>query len=133
MPSIPLLVDKVLKVQIALPSLFQNCSSLNFPLEKQTVIYSVNVIAPMSTDELRQKLDQVNFVTVTIDTSNRKEVKLVPIVVRYFLPETGVKVKLLQFKSVPGKTAAILIEYLLSVLDRTALNEKLIGFCAGNF
>ena len=31
-----------------------------------------------------------------------KEVKLVPIVVRYFLPENGVKIKLLEFKSVPG-------------------------------
>ncbi|XP_078495454.1 uncharacterized protein LOC144750537 [Ciona intestinalis] len=92
----------------------------------------VNVIAPMSTDELRKELDLVNFVTVTIDASNRKEVKLVPIVVRYFLPETGVKVKLLQFKSVPGETAAILSEYLLSVLDRTGLKEKLIGFCADN-
>ena len=49
--------------------------------------------------------------------SNMKEVKLVPIVVRYFLPESGVKVKLLEFKSVPGETAKLLSEYLLSVLD----------------
>ena len=42
-----------------------------------------------------------------------------PIVVRYFLLESGVKVKLLEFKSVPGETAELLIlsKYLFSVLD----------------
>ena len=46
-----------------------------------------------------------------------KEVKLVPIVARHFLPESGVKVKLWEFKSVPGETAEILSKHLLSVLD----------------
>ena len=81
------------------------------------------VIAPMCIDELHQELDQINFVTVSIDASNMKEVKLLPIVVRYFLPESGVKVKLLEFKSVPGGTAEILSEYLLSVLDQTKLKD----------
>ena len=67
---------------------------------------------------------------MTIDASNMKE--LVPIVVRYFLPESGVKVKLLEFKSVIGETAEILSKYLPSVLDQTKLKDKLIGFCAGN-
>ena len=44
---------------------------------------------------------------MTIDASNMKEVELVPIVVRYFLLESGVKAKLLEFKSVPGETAEI--------------------------
>ena len=83
-------------------------------------------------DELHQELDRINFVTVSIDASNMKEVKLVPIVVRYFLPESGVKVKLLEFKSVLGEIAEILSKYLLSVLDQTKLQDKLIGFCADN-
>ena len=66
---------------------------------------------------------------MTIDASNMKEVKLMPIVVRYFLPESGVKAKLLEFKSVPGETAEILSKYLFSVLDQTKLKDKLIGFC----
>ena len=77
----------------------------------------------MCTDELHQELNRMNFVTVTIDASNMKKVKLSPIVVRYFLPESGVKVKLLKFKSVAAETAEILSKYLLSVLDQT----KLIG------
>ena len=51
------------------------------------------------------ELGKANFVTVTIDASNRKEIKLVPVVVRYFVPDIGVKVKLLEFKSLPGETA----------------------------
>ena len=59
-----------------------------------------------------------------------KEVKLVLIVVRYFLPESGVTIKLLEFISVLGETAEILSKCLLSALDYTKL--KLIGFCADN-
>ena len=64
----------------------------------------INVISPMCADELRLELDKVNFVTITIDASNVKKVKIVPIVVGYFLTETCIKVKLLEFKSVPGET-----------------------------
>ena len=81
----------------------------------------------MCTDKLHRELDRINFVTVTIDASNTKEVKLVPIVIRYFLPESGIEVKLLQFKSVPRETAEILSKYLLSVLDQTKLNWILCG------
>jgi len=77
--------------------------------------------------ELRQELDEANFVSVTIDASNRKEVKIVPVVVRYFLPDVGVKVKLLEFKSLPGETAAILGEKLVSILEQNELKEKSLG------
>ena len=49
----------------------------------------VKVIFSLCTDKLRQELNLVSFVTVTIDASTVKEMKLVSIVVRYFLPETG--------------------------------------------
>ena len=92
----------------------------------------VKVIPQMFTDELHQKLNQINFVTVKIDASNMQEVKLVLIVVCYFLPESGVKVKLLEFKSVSGETAGILSKYFLSVLNQTKLKNKLIQFCTHN-
>ena len=86
----------------------------------------------MCTDKLHRELDRINFVNVTIDASNTKEVKVFSIVIRYFLPESGVEVKLLQFISFPRETAEILSKYLLSVLDQTKLKDKLIGFCADN-
>ena len=73
--------------------------------------------------DLRQELGKAKFVTVTIDASNRKEIKLVPVVVRYFVPDIDVKVKLIEFKSLSGETAEILSYYLVSVLE-----QNLLGF-----
>ena len=87
----------------------------------------------MCTDKLRQELHQADFITVTVDASNIKEVKLVFIVVCYSLPETGVEVKQLELKSVSGETAEILSKCMLSVLDQTRLKEKWIKFCADSF
>ena len=85
----------------------------------------VNCIAPMVTADLRQELGRANFVTVTIDASNMKKIKLVPVVVRYFVPDIGVKVKLLEFKSLAGETAE---NYRVLCLEQNELKEKLLGF-----
>ena len=48
-----------------------------FSLEKtKCEAIVVNVIAPMCIDELHQELDRINFVTLSIDASSMKEVKL---------------------------------------------------------
>jgi hypothetical protein len=92
----------------------------------------LKVIVPMAIDELHKDLSKSNFVTITIDASNRKEVKIVPCVVRYLVPEQGVKVKLLDFQSVPGETSEILTYYLLSVVKEHDLSKKVVGFCGDN-
>ena len=91
-----------------------------------------NCVAPMIATKLRQELTTANFISASIDALNRKEIKNVPVVVRYFVPNVGVKVKLIEFKSLGGKTAAILSEYLVSVLEQNDLKEKLARFCADN-
>ena len=78
--------------------------------------------APIIAAELRRELDKANFNSFTIEALKRKEVKIVP-VVRYFVPGVGVKVKLLEFKSLQGETAVILSEYLVSVLEQNELNS----------
>ena len=88
----------------------------------------VNAIALMVAADLRQELGKANFVTVTTDASNRTEIKLVPVVVRNFVPDIGVKVKLLEFKSLPGETAEILSNYLFRFLSKMSLKKKLLGF-----
>ena len=54
-----------------------------------------HAIVPLAAEELKNDLMEINFVTLTADTSNRKNIKLIPIMVRYFWPEEGVKSKLL--------------------------------------
>lgn len=92
----------------------------------------LNVIAPLAQEELKEDLTKSNFVSVTMDASNRKEIKLVPIIVRYFNPDSGVQTKLLDFKSMPGETSEILAEHLLSALIEHGLDKKVVGFCGDN-
>ena len=72
-----------------------------------------------------QELNKANYISTFIDASNRKKIKIVPVVVGYFVPDVGVKVKLLQFKLLGGETAAILSEYVVSVLEQNGFKEKL--------
>jgi hypothetical protein len=48
------------------------------------------------------------MLTVSMASSNRSEVKLVPVVVRYFSIEEGIQVKRLHFDEVSGESAEIL-------------------------
>lgn len=57
----------------------------------------------MCSEELHEELNTSRFVCVTIDASNRRKIKLVPVIVRYFLPREGVKVKLLDLSQFLGK------------------------------
>jgi hypothetical protein len=75
-----------------------------------------------------RSLENINYVTVTMDISNRSEVKLVLIVVRYFSVEEGIQVKLLNFDEVSGETTQILTQYLLQCVKKYKLEEKLVCF-----
>jgi len=44
----------------------------------------LNVLAPFAIDQIIDELKAVNFATIMIDTSNHKNLKLVPILIRYF-------------------------------------------------
>lgn len=92
----------------------------------------LNVIAPLIVNEFREDLRRTNFITLSMDASNRKEMKIIPFVVRYFVPHDGVKVKLLDFLSVPGETSEILANTLMSVINKYDLSKKVIGFCGDN-
>jgi hypothetical protein len=72
------------------------------------------------------------MLTVSINGSNRSEVKLVPIVVRYFSIEEGIQVKHLHFDEVSGESAEILAQYLLHCVKKYKLEEKLVCYTADN-
>ena len=76
---------------------------------------------------------EINFVTLTADASNRKDVKLIPVMVRYFWSEEGVKSKLLNLHSVPGKSADIVTNCLVSTLKKNNLTQKIVAYCGDNY
>lgn len=91
-----------------------------------------NVIAPFIKKGVLTDIADVNFLSVTIDSSNRKNIKLVPVVIRYFNKKVGVAVRLLEFQDLPGETSDILSNYIIKVLEKMGISKKLICFCADN-
>ncbi|XP_062916330.1 uncharacterized protein LOC134352791, partial [Mobula hypostoma] len=91
-----------------------------------------NVLAPLSTEEVLADLDQCSFISLSLDTSNKEDQKLFPVLVRYFLPVTGVKTKIIAFTSRPGETSDLQSEFLLQLIKSNNLGEKLVGLCADN-
>jgi hypothetical protein len=88
----------------------------------ETII--LNILAPLALYKLRNDLNKCNFITVSMDASNKKDIKIVSVIIRYFQPEFGIKVKLLEFKSVPGETAEILTNHIMTVLKEHNLDKK---------
>jgi hypothetical protein len=75
-----------------------------------------NVLAPLSINQIREELKDAKFISVMIDSSNHKHTKLVPILVRYFVPQQGVKMKILEFTNLSGESSAQLTDHILRVL-----------------
>lgn len=72
-------------------------------------------------------LEGLKNITFTIDSSNKKDIRLTPIVVRYFTESGEVNVKLLYFDEVPGKTSDILVEHIFKCIETFAIEEKVIS------
>ena len=77
----------------------------------------VNCVYPLAVKELTEELTRSSIVTVSINSSNRKEIKSVPVLVRYFVPNVGIQVKVLEFKSFPGETSDFLCQHVLLFLN----------------
>ena len=73
-----------------------------------TKAVALNVIAPMAKFELAKDLAGANFVTTSMDASNQKNVKMMPFIIRCYIPDQGVQVKFLYVHSVPYETSEIL-------------------------
>lgn len=65
----------------------------------------VNVLFPYTNILIKSQLDSANFVTVMIDSSNHKGLKIVFLLVRYFLPDTIVRIVIIrvEFIDLPGE------------------------------
>ncbi|KAL4147793.1 hypothetical protein QTP88_002142 [Uroleucon formosanum] len=93
---------------------------------------AVNVIAPFAVQLTIDDLKTVDFVSILVDASNHKAIKLVPVIVRYFSPTTGVRNKILEFSNLPGETADLIHNQIIKVLNNFNLTEKIISYSADN-
>lgn len=91
-----------------------------------------DVFVPYANQLLEEDLNAANFVSIYMDASNHKEIKIIPIIVRYFSYQSGIHVRILEVKDFPGETSDIVTDYILKVLKNHRLDTKILGFCADN-
>lgn len=91
-----------------------------------------NVLKPDCIDSIKKDLCETSFVTVFCDCSNHGSIKVCPVLVRYFLPEKGVQVKVLDVHEVKGETSDIISKCILATVESTGLRNKVLALCADN-
>lgn len=91
-----------------------------------------NVFAPYSFEAIKSDLSETNYITIYSDCSNHGNTKLCTILVRYFLPNFGVRVKVLNIKQLPGENSDILTNCINESLEKFGATKKLVALCADN-
>lgn len=83
-------------------------------------------------NELHCDMETAAFISVLTELSSHKEIKILPMLVRCFDYKNGVKIKILEPKSLSGETYIIVSDYLSDGLTENCLVRKFVGLCADN-
>ena len=90
------------------------------------------MLAPFAQKSLLLELGENSF-SISIDASNHNEVKLFPLVVRFFSAKVGVRVRILDLRSMPCKTSQQIMNFICSSLEKNGLKiENITSFCVDN-
>jgi hypothetical protein len=95
----------------------------------RVIIY--NFIAPFAKKKKKKillELKESCFILCMIDSPNHMEEKLVPLIFRYFQLEKVVMVKELELVNLVGETSSLLLSYVLEVLQKLDVIEKIIAY-----
>lgn len=76
------------------------------------------VIAPYVFRELQNDLAKCHFVTLITDASNHGNIKMFPVLVRYFSETEGVKIKIVELTSESGETSDVIVALLNSAMEK---------------
>ena len=90
------------------------------------------VLGPYAQKILLSELGTQPF-SVSVDASNHNQLKLFPLVIRFFNAKVGVQVRLLNLRSMPSETSQQIIDFIHTFLQENDLDRKqLTSFCADN-
>lgn len=92
----------------------------------------VSVFKKFSDDLLEADLKETNFVTILSDASNHNELKLYPVLIRYFNAVSGVQTKILDLSCITGETSEILSKHIFDIVKKRNLSEKVLALSADN-
>lgn len=71
-----------------------------------------DVFAPYIREELEKHLNDCHFVTLMTDASNHGNIKMFPVLVRYFSENEGTKVRMLDLTSQDGEKSDMIVDLL---------------------
>jgi hypothetical protein len=60
---------------------------------------AVNVLSPYAKSQILEELKNIKYCCFAIDASNHIDIKIVPIIVRCFIPDEGIATEILEFSS----------------------------------
>lgn len=98
----------------------------------KTGVVITKLIAPMINSSVDSLIETVPFASLIVDTSNHKNIKMLPIVMRCFDPLNGIINKLLCIEILKDEKSTTLSQTVLKVMDEKSLREKLVGITADN-
>lgn len=90
------------------------------------------VFAPYTKELVLKDLKQCSYVTICTDASNHGNIKIFPVLVRYFIPTVGVCVRVLDVSSERGEKSEIIANLIWSVAREYGLDIKVVAFCGDN-
>jgi len=103
--------------------------SLLLPEQIQQALFLVFLLLTLK--KVLSDLGTLPF-SISVDASNHKEVKLFPLVIRFFSAKVRVKVRLLDLRSLPRETAEQIMNFFLLSTKKKLDLQQLTSFCADN-
>ena len=97
----------------------------------KTASIITGVLAPFAQKSLLSELGENPF-SISIDASNHNEMKLFPLVVRFFSAKVGVGVRILDLRSMPCETLQQIMNFICSLEENGLKLENITSFCADN-
>jgi hypothetical protein len=90
------------------------------------------VLAPFAMKAIVKELETARSITVIIDSANHNHLKVVPVLVKYFVPNLGIKVKITEFSNLGCETAETQAAYIMKILKKYDLLDKVTALSADN-
>lgn len=109
------------------------CDQKNFSCSetKASAIVS-GVFEPMILAEIKSELEEAYFVSISTDASNHKEIKMFPVIIRFFSPTKGIKIRLIEFTNLTQENGEQIFNLLKSTWEKWGFGHKINCFCSDN-
>lgn len=81
---------------------------------------------------MKEKLSKMTFISVLCDASNHKAIKMLPVLIRGFIPEEGIVVFKLEIAIMTNETAKTITEKVMNAIRKYNVTAKVACFVADN-